>query len=132
MICVQVSTTAGFRKGQWVRLFARAPSATARRALQAQQPAVAGKAEAEAAAARAGGGSMGSTAPPRGFLPLPQAFIEGREQVQELGLDRPEQLNVTVGGGVQAAMADGTLDAYLYGNNAVDSATSERLYRWGE
>lgn len=133
--CSQVSSTAGIAKGQWVRLFARSPSGrAARRALLAEPLATAmdtglasqhaGADQAEAAAVRNGGNSTRRTVQ-RGFLPLPEAFVEGQQQVQELGLDRAEHLNITVGAAVQPAMAGGTLDAYLYGQNAVDSATSE-------
>ena len=57
-----------------------------------------------------------------GMLPLPAAFIEGRRQAIELGLGMPEHATE---GGVRAADADGTLNSYLYGNNAADSGPRE-------
>lgn len=116
----QVSTTEGMERGQWIRLFARSPLGTARRALLSSLGGRrAGVPQPQPAAASSAGGSRNSTQ--AGFLPLPQAFIEGQQQVLELGLDQDEH----GASGVQTAVADGTLDAYLYGQNAVDSGSSK-------
>ena len=109
-------------RGQWVRLFARSPLGTARRILLSGPGGRrAGVPEPQPAAAPSGGGDSGWNSTQAGFLPLPLAFIEGRQQALELGLDKDEH----GASGVQTAVADGTLDAYLYGQNAVGSGSSE-------
>ena len=127
----QVSSTEGIQKGHWVRLYAKSPLRSAKSAAAV----VNGEARPRVNATALGGvrdtrdwsvpvpGEPASTAPGAdGFLPLPEAFIEGRRQADELGLGGAE---VGAAPSVSAAVADGTLDAYLYGNNAADSGPRE-------
>lgn len=66
----------------------------------------------------------------RRYRPLPPGLREVRREARRLGLNEPEhggmQDNSTDGSGatVPALQAAGTLDAYLYGNNVVDSASA--------
>ena len=53
------------------------------------------------------------------YLPLPAGMLVAQQEVEQLGL------NVEEASEVVAAQAMGTLDSYLYANNAVDSASSE-------
>lgn len=104
-----------------MRLFARAPLNSGGRRLLAQE-----EGEQEEAPSQ---GLLGvpdrtgnATLPPpsnatasdaeaeAGALPLPRAFLEGRRQAEALGLGSDEHQSED---GVVAAVADGTLDAYL-------------------
>ena len=109
--------------GQWVRLFAVKPLATRRRRQLLQ----------ERRQLLAGNGTQAAGA----FLPLTPALLEIKRQAEALGLDLPEHSlssgsgsgsGSSVGGGgdrVVAAGANGSLDAYLYGNNAANSGSRQ-------
>ena len=140
----------GIEVGKWVRLFAQQPNGRGRRRLlqeepRMQQPEQPGPERRQRALLQGKPLAQEQPAPPQrkqagprplgnqttaaavgikgggGSLPLPAAFIEGRRQAIELGLGMPEHAE----GGVQAADADGTLNSYLYGNNAADSGPRE-------
>lgn len=98
----QVESSAGIEVGQWVRLYARALSPARRRSL------LQGSAAGGAAAGRAGYLPLNTTALRH------QLEVAAERATAELGED-----------GVTVAAQSGTLDAYLYGENLVDSGTSE-------
>ena len=131
-----VSSTAGIQAGHWVRVFARSPLRSGRRLL-AEEGGEPLRANSTALGSRNSRvpapvpapekpsvNSSSGTPSEDGFLPLPQAFIEGAQQAEELGLGGAEQSSPA---GASAAVAPGTLDAYLYGFNAADSGSSERM-----
>ena len=104
-----------------MRLFAVKPLATRRRRqlLQERRQALA----------------VNGTKAAGGFLPLTPGLLEIKRQAEALGLDRPEHSSTSSGsvgssagtGGdrVVAAGANGSLDAYLYGDNAADSGSRQ-------
>lgn len=191
---VQVSSTAGIRVGQWVRIYARAPSRRSRRLLLGEEQAIGTDVNRTAAEAAAGTVSLTSMAsapaplaasttgagaalasapapeqdvlprpgvspppmrssppppspssppppkpgspPPRqpsfppppplpSYLPLPQVFVEAGLVAEQMGLFREDE-HLDPSEGVSAAAGDGTLDAYLYGENRASSASPYR------
>lgn len=133
----QVDTTAGLVPGRWIRLFSALPLAGSRRALLA-----AGDGSPTAAARRllqGGNVSSSASAPPRMCGPLSDrtpcrpataAVLSWKREAEALGLDRPEHeprpgAGSSSGGGVSTASAQGTLDAYIFYENAADSGRCE-------
>lgn len=100
-----------------MRLFAVKPLATRRRRQLLQ----------ERRQLLAGNGTQAAG----GFLPLTPGLLEIKRQAEALGLDLPEHSlssGSSAGAGgdrVVAAGANGSLDAYLYGNNAADSGARQ-------
>ncbi|PSC67722.1 band 7 [Micractinium conductrix] len=147
---LQVGSTRGIEEGQWVRIFARTPGRTPadRRGLLAADPLLpqanrsssgsggdsssqpladarrplpasgASTSEEPGTSSTPSGPSTPST--PGGYLPMPAAFVAGQRDAVAMGLDCDEELGC--GAGVNMAAADGTLDAYLYGENLASSA----------
>ena len=128
---LQVNTTASIVVGSWVRLLAATPLASAPPARGRRR--LAGAAAVQQPAPRplidafAGQGAGCDAACQQAW----QTIREWRQAVHELGLDRPEHaagcLEDGAGGDgcFGASSAAGTLDAYLYGENAVDSGRGE-------
>ncbi|EFN53344.1 hypothetical protein CHLNCDRAFT_137072 [Chlorella variabilis] len=114
---LQVSSTAGIQVGQWVRIYALAPSPNRRRQLLQNGTAVpasgpGGDAVGIAVEQSGAGGGAG------GLLPLTpvlqrQVAVAAEYAASELAEE-----------GVWASARGGTLDAYLYGDNLVDSGTN--------
>lgn len=140
MPLLQVDTTAGLTVGRWIRLFATKPLADSRRTLLAGDAvggvAVDGSELAAVPARRLLTGNVSSTAsatpsmcgPPADrspCRPATAAVLSWRREAEALGLDRPEHEApgaVHSGdGGVGTASAQGTLDAYIFMENAADS-----------
>lgn len=78
----------------------------------------------------------GKPAPGPRFRPLTLGMLEAKRDAEELGLGLPEgdfdgedEAADGSGGRAPALAAGGTLDAYIYGNNAVDSGSSECVWR---
>jgi hypothetical protein len=100
---MQVESSDEIEVGQWVRLYARAPSPARRRSLLQSSS----------------GGGRAANQP--GYLPLNTTALRHQLEVAA------ERAAAELGGeGVTAAAQPGTLDAYLYGDNLVDSGTSEQ------
>lgn len=119
---MQVSSTKGFFTGQWVRLWVQQPTRPSlRRSLLGREAAAAGGTRRLLQRSAAG-----SPAGASGYLPLSEAAAaasfsfaseagddgDGDEGSGQAALHRPA-----------AASAGGTLDAHLYGENAVDSGS---------
>ena len=111
------NTSSNIQVGQWIRIFEAQPqkqvvAASGRRVLR----------ENTVRAPRGGSSRRGLTAAAKAthkYLPLPAGMLAAQKEVEQLGL------NVEEASEVVAAQAMGTLDSYLYANNAVDSASSE-------
>lgn len=118
----QVSSTAEINVGDWVRIYALAPS-PARRLGRRRLAAAAGTAQGlvrPRPAGHAGNASAVRAAAEPGVLPLTEALARQMEAAQEYYVD---EIALDIG----SAARPGTLDAYLYGENMVFSGKSE----WG-
>ena len=123
----QVTDTSAIKIGNWIRLFAAKPTADAAQRITKRRLRKEGLGGTVSATSLEAGGSAAADV----TLPLTPAMEEGMHQAQTLGLDQIE--NEDNGGDlVHAYQADGTLDAYLYYNNAVDSGLSECRARGGQ
>lgn len=108
---LQVDTTKGFYVGQWVRIYALARSPARRRLLQSA--AATNSTSALPRLVSSAAASQGN-----GTLPLTPALQKLMVEAQRYAAAEQQ--------GVSAAAQPGTLDAYLYGENLVDSGKSER------
>jgi len=127
---MQVSSTAGISVGQWVRLWVQQPTqpAASRRLLLGQDEAAAAGGWRQLLQGR-NGGSSGAPAGNQTYLPLSAAAAAARFSFASEAL---EAHGAVPGSGALpphpvVASAGGTLDAYLYGENAVDSGSSQAL-----
>lgn len=129
---MQVSSTKGIAVGQWVRLWVQQPSRPvfSRRALLGHQerPPVPGSGR----QLLQGGGNAstsGAAAPARAYLPLSKAAAAAVFSPASQALSEREEDHDVSNAASQrptVASAGGTLDAHLYGENAVDSGSGER------
>lgn len=146
---LQVDTTVGLTVGRWIRLFAAQPLAVSRRGLlsgeaagcaagklgtAARLPArrlLAGNASSAGSGPRRMCGPAGDRQPCR---PVTESVLSWQRAAQALGLDRPEEGAPLLSGGGDSgtASAPGTLDAYLYMENAVDSGRCEPTGCWSQ
>jgi hypothetical protein len=109
---VQVASTAQIQLGQWVRLYALARSPAKRRARSLLQNSTTADTSSSLVTASSSNG---------GFLPL--TAVLQRQVAIAAAYAASDASRESVG--VVAAARSGTLDAYLYGDNRVDSGTSE-------
>ncbi|KAL4458885.1 hypothetical protein ABPG75_013750 [Micractinium tetrahymenae] len=116
---LQVSTTDGIEVGQWVRLYALASSHARRRLQSATAP---GDPRTAAPPPPAGASRNATATPPQappasgseeGVLPLPPALA----RLVAEGIQAAESEQV----GVSVAAQPGSIDAFIYGENLVDS-----------
>ncbi|KAI3436416.1 hypothetical protein D9Q98_005833 [Chlorella vulgaris] len=131
---IPVSSTALFKAGQRIRIFVNDASTASRRRLLAtpKAPAVAASATAGGASASAGGVKLSVKGPPAWVKqhPVYQAAVrgiaslgepqDGLTPAQAAAADAQFAAN-NADSGVQASAAPGTIVAWLYGGNMVDS-----------
>lgn len=118
-VLLQVDTTQGLTVGTWVRLFAEKPLAVAP-ATQAGRRLLAGERRGGRQPLQALGGALGGAAP---YLPLSDAVAAALQQAAGAGLGEHDEHVGADSSRPAAASAAGTLDAYLYGENAADSGS---------
>lgn len=123
---LQVSTTSGIKVGQWVRLYALASSPARRRLQFATAP---WDPRTPSSPPPAGASKNATLAPPPpqqqqpapgsdpGVLPMPPALA----RLVAEGIENAESEQA----GVSIAAQPGTIDAFIYGENLVDSGSSE-------
>lgn len=126
---LQVSTTQKIAVGQWVRLWVQQPSrpTVSRRLLSQHEALATGSRRKQLLQARGGSGSNASaSASTTRYLPLSEAAAAARfsfaSEAEHSGAvpQRPT-----------TASAGGTLDAHLYGENAVDSGAGKERWTTG-
>lgn len=127
---MQVSSTKGIAVGQWVRLWVQQPSRPvfSRRALLGRQEQTqAPGSHRQLLQAGGNASSSGAAAPARAYLPLSNAAAAAVFSAASQALsEREEDVSLAASHRPTVASAGGTLDAHLYGENAVDSGSGER------
>ena len=118
---MQVDDASSIKVGHWVRIYARAPSPAQRHLLSSTKarPALASTYTVTTLLK-----NRSAVHEPNDTLPL----TPGLEVMLQLAQENALAEATSEGAVVAAQATDGTLDAYLYGNNMLDSGTSERCH----